>query len=160
MEPMSSSPTAGREGSPERSAGLPSRDEARAPEVVAVPRAQRRRFTAEYKLSIVRAADAVQAAGEIGALLRREGLYSSHLVMWRKQFRAAALRELSPKRRGPKAKATRASDLRVAQLEREIARLQRELFVSNKIIEAQKKLAEILQAMDAEEAARDGKPKS
>ena len=160
MEPISSSLTAGREGLPERSGGSPSRAEPEAPEVAAVARAQRRRFTAAYKLSIVRAAEAAQGVGEIGALLRREGLYSSHLVMWRKQFQAAALRELSPKPRGPKANATRATDLRIQQLERENARLQRELFVSNKIIEAQKKLAEILQAMDAQDAACDGKSSS
>jgi len=63
-------------------------------------RAKRRRFTAEYKLRIVRAAEAARDPGEVGALLRREGLYSSHLAGWRKQYRAGALRGLAAKKRG------------------------------------------------------------
>src|ERR1700674_2574615 len=69
-------------------------------EVTARP--QRRRFTAEYKRSIVEQADASQDAGAIGALLRREGLYSSHLANWRRQCQRGELEALAPKRRGPK----------------------------------------------------------
>src|SRR5450759_5869745 len=73
------------------------------PDPELVERAARRRFTAAYKLSIVREADRCSKPGEIGALLRREGLYSSHLGKWRAQRDAGALGALEPKPRGPRA---------------------------------------------------------
>ena len=109
------------------------------PEVVARPK--RRRFTAEYKLRVVREADACRGGGEIGALLRREGLYSSHLVLWRRQREAAAQTQLKSRKRGPKSKL---QDPRVKQLERETVRLQRRLKRAETIIEIQKKAAELL----------------
>ena len=109
------------------------------PEVVERPK--RRRFSAEYRLRIVREADSYKEPGEIGALLRREGLFSSHLVLWRRQRDAGALAGLRPKKRGPKAKAV---DPRVKQLERENARLKRQLEQAETIIEIQKKVAGIL----------------
>jgi transposase len=109
------------------------------PEVVAGPK--RRRFTAEYKLRILREADRCKGAGDIGALLRREGLYSSHLVLWRRQREGAAQTQLRSRSRGPKPKA---QDPRVRQLEREVALLQRRLKRSETIIEIQKKAAELL----------------
>jgi len=114
-------------------------DEAPDPEVVARPK--RRQFTAEYKLRILREADACKGSGEIGALLRREGLYSSHLVLWRRQREQAAHTQLKSRKRGPKAKAR---DPRVKQLERETARLQRRLKRAEAIIEIQKKVAALL----------------
>ena len=80
----------------------------------------RRRFIARYKLSIVEQADRCQHPGEIGALLRREGLYSSHLSTWRRQHREGLLQGLSPQQRGPKPNAA-VSD------QREIARLQKQV---------------------------------
>jgi len=109
------------------------------PEVVARPK--RRRFTAEYKLRTVREADACKEPGEIGALLRREGLYSSHLVLWRRQRDQAAQTQLKSRKRGPKAKV---EDPRVKQLLREKAQLERRLKRAETIIEIQKKVHEIL----------------
>jgi len=92
------------------------------PEVVEKPK--RRRFSAEYRLRIVREADACKAPGEVGALLRREGLYSSLLSAWRRQRDAGALASLRLKKRGPKAKAV---DPRMKRLEREVGQLRRQL---------------------------------
>ncbi len=86
------------------------------PDPEVVPRAERRKFSAEYKLRVLAEADACTRPGEIGALLRREGLYRSHLDKWRKARREGTLQALSPQKRGPKA------DPQAA----EIARLQRE----------------------------------
>ena len=109
------------------------------PEVPAKP--QRRRFTAEYRLRILKAADACKRPGEVGALLRREGLYSSHLTQWRRQRDEGALRHLRARRRGPVPKRV---DPRVTQLEAENRRLQRKLQRAETIITLQKKVAEIL----------------
>ena len=105
-----------------------------------VARAQRRRFRAEYKLRILQEADRC-APGELGALLRREGLYSSNLSKWRRQRQAGQLAGLRPKRRGRKVDA-RAQE--VTRLERENARLQVQLERAELIIEAQKKLLVLL----------------
>ena len=105
------------------------------PEVAEKPK--RRRFSAEYRLRIVREADSCKELGEIGALLRREGLYSSLLAAWRRQRDAGALAGLRPKKRGPKAKAV---DPRVKGLERENARLKRKLEQAETIIDIQKNL--------------------
>ena len=84
--------------------------------------AKRRRFTAEYKLRILSLADAAKTSGGVGALLRREGLYSSHLVAWRKDREAALGEALTPKTRGPKTKADPRQD-ELDKLNREIQRL-------------------------------------
>ena len=109
------------------------------PEVSA--KAQRRRFPAEYRLRILKEADACRTPGEVGALLRREGLYSSLLTNWRRQREAGALREMRGRRRGP---TPRPVDPRVKQLETENRRLQRKLQRAETIITLQKKVAEIL----------------
>ncbi len=106
-------------------------------EVVAKP--VRRRFTAEYKLRILRTAEHC-SPGELGALLRREGLYSSHLTTWRRQREAGQLAGLAPKKRGPKPN-PQADDL--ARLRRENERLQTRLQQAEAIIDAQKKLAQL-----------------
>jgi transposase-like protein len=104
-------------------------------------RAKRRQFSAEYKLRILREADACKGLGEIGALLRREGLYSSHLVLWRRQRETRALAGMRARKRGPKPKEV---DPRMKQLERENVRLQRRLKQAETIIEIQKKVAGML----------------
>ena len=109
------------------------------PEVAARPK--RRQFTAEYKLRILRLADACNEPGEIGALQRREGLYSSHLAAWRRQREQAAQTQLKSRKRGPKAKV---HDPRVKQLERENARLQRQVNRVALLLDIQKKVGEIL----------------
>lgn len=114
------------------------------PDVEVPARHVRRRFTTAYKLEILRKADACQQPGELGALLRREGLYSSHLVTWRRQREHGLL----PKKRGRK---PTSSDPRVKKLEREKAaletanrRLERRLQRADTIIAFQKKVAELL----------------
>ena len=109
------------------------------PEVAEKPK--RRRFSAEYRLRIVREADSCTEPGEVGALLRREGLFSSLLTAWRRQRDEGALAGLRSKKRGPKAKAV---DPRVKRLERENARLKRKLEQAETIIEIQKKVAGML----------------
>lgn len=108
------------------------------------PRATRRRFTAAYKRQIVE--EAAQCAhGELGALLRREGLYHSNLAKWRAEYAAGSLGD---KPRGPRAHPTAAE---VKRLEGENARLQRKLEQAEAIIEAQKKLARLLESQQADE---------
>jgi transposase-like protein len=113
--------------------------EAHDPEVPA--KARRRQFSPEYRLRILKEADACKGPGEIGALLRREGLYSSNLVTWRRQRDARALVGMKEHKRGPKA---RREDPRLKQKDREIARLQHRLKQAETVIEVQKKVAEIL----------------
>jgi transposase len=109
------------------------------PEVPA--KAQRRKFTAEYKLRIVREAERCKEPGEIGGLLRREGLYSSLLTAWRREVEQGTRVALRSKKRGPKA---RVVDPRVKELERENARLRKRLEHAEIIISVQKKISELL----------------
>ena len=109
------------------------------PELVGRPR--RRRFSAEYKLRIVREVDACTRSGEVGALLRREGLYSSLLTQWRRDRDRVAKAGLAATKRGPKRKL---EDPRIKQLEREKKRLERKLEHAEAIIAFQKKVAELL----------------
>ena len=103
----------------------------------------RRRFTAEYKRSILDQADAAQDSGAIGALLRREGLYSSHLATWRRQRKQGEFDALTPKKRGPK---VIVSPLVKQNREQQavIARLTKKLKNAELIIEVQKKVAALL----------------
>ena len=111
------------------------------PDPEVVEKAKRRQFSPEYKLRVLREADACRGEGQIGALLRREGLYSSHLTTWRRQRETGALAGMRARKRGPKG---RAEDPRVKQLVRENARLQRQLKQAVTIIEIQKTVAGIL----------------
>jgi transposase-like protein len=111
------------------------------PEVV--EKAKRRQFSAQYKLRVLRAADTCEA-GELRALLRREGLYSSNLTTWRRQRERGELEALSPKQRGPKAKPANPAGIRLAELERENRRLVERLKQTEAIIEVQKKVAALL----------------
>ncbi|MBT8490015.1 MAG: transposase [Deltaproteobacteria bacterium] len=115
------------------------------PEPEVRERAVRRRFTAAYKLRILKEAEICKGYGQLGALLRREGLYSSNLITWRRQMDQGTLEALSPKKRGPKAKRPDPSARRIAELERENARLQKKLRQAETIIDVQKKVSEILQ---------------
>jgi len=110
------------------------------PEVRAV--AKRRQFTAAYKLAVVEEADRCSSPGAMGALLRREGLYSSHLTMWRRERAAGALAALGV-RRGRKARLT-AEQRRIVELQSRCARLERELAQAHTIVEVQKKLCTLL----------------
>ena len=93
-----------------------------ASKVEVLPKATRRRFSAEYKLKILREAEACTQPGELGALLRREGLYSSNLTTWRAQRERGELLGLTPKKRGPAPKAKKPLAAKVAALEREVTR--------------------------------------
>ena len=106
-------------------------------------KAARRRFTAEYKLNILRQADHSRTAGEVGALLRREGLYSSHLTTWRRQRDAGILSALRPKQRGRKA-SRHALQPEVDRLCKENRRLQKRLQRAELIIDIQKKISQML----------------
>ena len=114
------------------------------PDPEVAPRAQRRRFGAAYKLRIVEEADGCSKPGEIGALLRREGLYSSHLVEWRRARDQGQLDALASKRRGPKRDPDRALKRRNAQLERENARLRKKLETAETILEVQGNVSRLL----------------
>ncbi len=107
-------------------------------------KARRRQFSAEYKLRVLREADACSEPGEIGALLRREGLYSSHLGLWRQQRDDGTLQGLAPRKRGRRTKAVNPLSKRVAELERENERLKRRLKQAETIIDVQKKVSQIL----------------
>ena len=104
----------------------------------------RRKYTAKYKLRILEEADACTQLGQIGALLRREGLYSSSLTTWRRQREKGLLQGLTPKKRGRKEKEINPLSKRVSQLEKENRRLEQKLKKAELIIEAQKKMSEIL----------------
>jgi transposase-like protein len=111
------------------------------PETEVVPKASRRQYSAEYKLRILREADGCQVIGEIGALLRREGLYSSHLTTWRRQRERGELEGLAGQKRGPKADPQAAE---LVRLQRENERLRQRLLKAELIIEVQKKVSQIL----------------
>ena len=106
-----------------------------------VPRARRRQFSNAEKRRIVEAADRCTKPGEIGALMRREGVYSSSLSTWRRQREAADLAALAPQKRGPKSDPDRADALHIAKLTRDNERLKSRLDKAMLVIEVQKKLA-------------------
>lgn len=105
------------------------------------PKAERRRFSTEYKLRILAEADASAERGAIGALLRREGLYASHLEKWRRQRTRGELQGLATQKRGRK---VAGEAVELARLQRENAALQARLQQAETIIEVQKKLSTLL----------------
>ncbi len=111
-------------------------------EVTAKP--TRRRYTAEYKHRILREAETCTRQGELGALLRREGLYFSNLTVWRKQRERGEIEGLSQKKRGPLPKEKSPLAAKVATLERENRRLKSRAERAEGLVELQKKVSEIL----------------
>ena len=105
---------------------------------------QRRSFTAEYKRRILKEADAGTTPGAVGALLRREGLYSSHLVEWRRARARGELAALTPKKRGRKATSVDTRDRKIAELERQLAHMTGRAERAETLVEAQKNLAALL----------------
>ena len=107
-------------------------------------KAQRRRFTAEHKRRVLKEADRCTQPGEIGALLRREGLYSSALTAWRAARERGELAGLAPKKRGRRAKRIDPLVRRIAAQEREIAQWKARAQRAEALVEIQKKASEIL----------------
>ena len=142
---MGSMPEMGLAGEEEGARRATGASPAVAPEGVPDPaveaKPKRRRFTAEYKLRLLREVERAKGAGEVGAILRREGLYSSHLVTWRRERDRVAKAGLAARQRGPKRKV---EDPRVQQLERENAKLRRRLQRVETMLEIQKKASELL----------------
>lgn len=110
-------------------------------EVPSKPR--RRRFTAEYKRQVLAEYDGCRKPGEVGALLRREGLYSSNLFEWRRARDSGALAGLSSRKRGPAAKEQNPLAKKVAELERETVRLKKRAERAEALVDLQKKVAEL-----------------
>jgi transposase len=107
-------------------------------------KAKRRRFDAAYKLRVLEEADRCTQPGQLGELLRREGLYSSHLTSWRKQRDEGVLQALGPQKRGRKPKRKDSQALEIQRLSRENQRLVERLRQAETIIEVQKKVSEML----------------
>jgi transposase len=120
-----------------------------------VPRARRRHFSNADKRRILAAVERCTKPGEIGALMRREGVYSSSLSTWRRQREAADLAALSPQKRGPKIDPARLDALQIAQLTRERDKLKVALDKANLVIAVQKKVAALLALLE-----QDSKPES
>lgn len=136
----------GERSESERSGGAPNAAAPRRgvvpePEVPAIP--QRRRFSADYKAGIVEEADRCREEGAVGALLRREGLYSSQLTTWRRQYRSGAHTALRDDKRGRK-QTRNPLEEEVSRLQRDNARLTRRLEQAETIIEIQKKVSSML----------------
>ncbi len=123
-------------------------------EVEVMAKATRRRFTAEYKLTILREAEACSQLGQIGALLRREGLYFSNLRTWRDQLRRLGEAGLAPKKRGPVPKPKNPLAPRVAALEREVIRQKARADRAEALVELPKKVAAFL---ESERTRKSGK---
>ena len=113
------------------------------PAIEVVAKATRRRFTVEYKRKIVREADGCKTPGAIGALLRREGLYSSHLTTWRAARERGELAG-APKKRGPTRRVADSRDTRITELERERTRWQKRAERAEALVELQKQVAALL----------------
>ncbi len=106
-------------------------------------KAKRRRFPAAYKLRILQEVDQAVDPGQTGAILRREGIYSSHLTTWNRQREQGLIDALSPKKRGKRARKLNAQAQRIAELEREAEDLRQRIRQAERIIEVQKKISEI-----------------
>jgi len=113
------------------------------PAIEVVAKATRRRFTLEYKRKIVREADACKTSGAIGALLRREGLYSSHLTTWRAARERGGLAG-APTKRGPVRRVADPRDRRITELERERTRWQKRAERAEALVDLQKQMAALL----------------
>jgi transposase-like protein len=114
------------------------------PETEVSDKAKRRRFSAAYKQRILRESEACTEPGAISALLRREGLYSSHLFTWRRLAERGKRAALSPKKRGPKLKVSDERDKRIEQLERDNVKLAHRAERAEALVEIQKKISQLL----------------
>lgn len=123
----------------------PTTDHPSPPDPEVPEKAIRRKYPGEYKLRVLKEAETCTQPGQLGALLRREGLYSSNLTAWRRQKEQGMLSALSPKKRGPRTLKRNPLALKVTQLERENQKLRQKLHQAETIIEVQKKISEILQ---------------
>ena len=117
------------------------------------PKTARRSFTTTYKLSILEQADQCQGVGEIGALLRREGLYSSRLSSWRRLRRQGTLQALTNKKPGPQRMLSPVERRELDQLRRRNAKLEHALEKAHTIIDVQKKLSSILATMPEDDGS-------
>ncbi len=122
------------------------------PVIEVVAKATRRRFTVEYKRKIVREADACKAAGAVGALLRREGLYSSHLTTWRAARERGELAG-APKKRGPARRVADPRDKRITELGRENTHWRKRAERAEALVELQKQIAALLGTPPATETS-------
>ena len=113
-------------------------------ETEVVAKAKRRSFTAQYKRDIFRRVDACMEPGAIGALLRKEGLFSSHLTAWRREVEQRELQALEPKKRGPKSKRGDPRDLENAALRRELAKVTARAERAEMLVDIQKKFSMLL----------------
>ena len=127
---------------PERSEGGSTSDAARSNEVSA--KGKRRRFSLDDKRRILHEADACKKPGELGALMRREGLYSSTLSQWRSARQRGEIAGLAPKKRGPKVHDVDARDRRIVELEREVHKQTKRAERAEAIVEIQKKISQLL----------------
>lgn len=134
----------GERSSAERAMALPSVARARTTDPEVRVQAVRRRFSAQYKLKILAELDNCKNSGEVGALLRREGLYSSHLTKWRRQQQEGALSRLEPQKRGRKQGEVNPLTREVARLQKENQQLHARLKQAETIIEVQKKVSQLL----------------
>jgi transposase-like protein len=121
-------------------------------------RARRRKFTAAYKLRILREAATTTKPGETAAMLRREGLYTSHLTAWRKQQDAGALAGLEPRKRGPSGPSAEQVELRALRVRLE--RAEAELQTARRVIEVQGNVSALLEDLLAPRSALDIQPRS
>lgn len=123
------------------------------PKTEVVVKPKRKQYSASERLRILRAADACQGSGELGALLRKEGIYSSYLTTWRRQRERGELEGLAPQKRGPK---TDPQALELVRLQRENERLKEKLHQAEIIIEIQKKVSQLL-GVPLQEVPQEGK---
>jgi transposase len=133
----------------------PSPDQQGIPDPEVREKAMRRKYPADFKLRILKEAEACTLPGQLGALLRREGLYSSNLTAWRRQAERGTLDALSSKKRGPKARKADPSVRRLSEQEKEIQKLRAKLRKAELIIDAQKKIAEIFQLSSDQKDGED-----
>ena len=139
----------GERSEPKGAAGVPGAADPEVPE-----KAARRKFSAEYKLRILRLADSCTDPGSLGSLLRKEGLYSSHLTTWRRQREQGMLKGLEPAKRGRKAMEPNPLMPELARLRKENQRLEKRLKRAELIIEVQKKVSQML-GLDLPEGSQD-----
>lgn len=113
-------------------------------DVEVMAKAKRRQFSAQEKLRILKEVEEITEVGGVGALLRREGLYSSHLAEWRRARAAGELNALAPKKRGPKAAVPNPLEKENAELKRALAKAESRAKRAEALVELQKKVAELL----------------